>query len=313
MTQLLVYREKIQKFYQKYSFLLYPVFRFVIGYVVFSSINRVVGYHPSLNNLYIELLMGGLCILLPGNVMLFFTVIFVIVHIYYASVMLAWIIGIIFSILYFAYVKFVPEQAYVILAFPVLFSFNMVYALPLYLGLSMSPLSLIPILCGTGTYYLLSTVTSVISTTSDMNTNLYHVVVEQFFENEEMYAVIFVFYVAALVVYLIRNRNLSYAHEKAVVIGGITSLVLLFAVNFIYDLHMDAIPILFGTFASILCVLVIQFMRLVLNYASVEHLQFEDEEYVYYVRAVPKANVAAPSKRIKHFSVRRNPKDSEAD
>ncbi len=305
MTQLLVYREQIQKFYQKYSFLLNPIFRFLAGYITFSSMNRMIGYHPQLNHLYVELLCGVLCILLPENVMLFFVIVFAIGHIYYVSMMLALVTGMIFGVLYFAYVKFVPEHAYLILAFPILFSMNLVYVLPILLGLIMSPLALLPIMCGTGVYYLLLTITSVIGTSSDTNANLYHVVIQQFFGNQEMYVLIFVFYGVMLVVCLIRNRAIHYMYEKAIITGGITNLVLLLTVNFLFALDMEVFSVFLGTFASVCIVLVIQFMRLMLTYTSVENLQFEDEEYVYYVRAVPKANVAAPRKRIKRFAVRR--------
>lgn len=305
MTQLLVFREQIQKFYQKYSFFLNPVFRFLIGYITFSAINRVIGYHPSLNHIYIELLFALLNVILPGNVMLFFATAFAVGHIYYVSVVLAVVAGTIFAVLYFAYIKFVPDQAYVIIAFPILFSLHLVYALPILLGLMMTPLALISIICGVGVYYFLQAVTSVVSTTTDANSNLYHVVIEQFFNHEEMYVLIFVFFIVTLTVYIIRNRDWNYVYEKAIVTGGVTNLILLLTVNFIFDLHMDVLPVFVGTFASMLIALVVQFMRLALNYTGVENLQFEDEEYVYYVRAVPKANVAAPSKRIKRFSVRR--------
>lgn len=59
-----------------------------------------------------------------------------------------------------------------------------------------------------------------------------------------------------------------------------------------------------GTFVSAVGAWLVQFMRLALNYAGVENLQFEDEEYYYYVRAVPKMNVAAPSKRVKRINAR---------
>ena len=105
--------------------------------------------------------------------------------------------------------------------------------------------------------------------------------------------------------YILRKRNWNYVYEKTIITGGITNLVLLLAVNFGFDLNMEVLPVFLGTFGSMIIVLIGQFMRLMLNYTGVENLQFEDEEYVYYVRAIPKANVAAPSKRIKRFSVRR--------
>lgn len=313
MTQLLVYREQIQKFYQKYSFLLNPMFRFLAGYITFSSMNRIIGYHPYLNHWYIELLCSVLCILLPGNVMLFFVTVFAVAHIYYVSAMLSVVVGIIFGVLYFAYLKFVPEQAYLIMAFPILFSMNLVYVLPILLGLIMSPLSLIPIMCGTEVYYLLLTITSVIGTSTDVNANLYHVVVQQFFGNEEMFVLMFVFYIIALVVYFIRNRAIQFIYEKAILTGGILNLILLLTVNFLFALDMEVISIFWGTFASVFIVFVIQFMRVMLTYASVENLQFEDDEYVYYVRAVPKASVAAPRKRIKRFAVRKFTENSDHD
>jgi len=43
-----------------------------------------------------------------------------------------------------------------------------------------------------------------------------------------------------------------------------------------------------GTVISMLLVFVAQFFRVVLDYTSVEHVQFEDDDYYYYVKAVPK-------------------------
>lgn len=305
MTQLLVYRERIQKFYQKFSFILNPLFRFLAGYITFSSMNRMIGYHPYLNHLYVELLCGVLCMLLPGNVVLFFAIAFAIGHIYYVSMMLALVTGMVFGVLYFAYVKFVPEHAYLIMAFPILFSMNLVYVLPLLLGLWMSPLALIPIMCGMGVYYFLLSITSVIGTSADANANLYHMVIQQFFGNEEMYVLTFIFFIVSLVVFLIRSRAVNFIYEKAIVTGGIVNLVLLLTANFLFAFDMEVFSVFWGTLASVFIVVTVQFMRLTLTYTSVENLQFEDDEYVYYVRAVPKASVAAPSKRIKRFAVHR--------
>ena len=305
MTQLLVYRERIQKIYQKYSFILNPLLRFLAGYITFSSMNRMIGYHPYLNHLYVELLFGVLCMLLPGNVMLFFVTAFAIGHIYYVSMMLVLVTGMVFGVLYFAYVKFVPEHAYLIIAFPILFSMNLVYVLPMLLGLLMSPLALIPIMCGMGVHYFLLSITSVVGTSADANANMYHLVVQQFFGNEEMYVLTFIFFLVSLVVFFIRSKAVNFIYEKAIITGGIVNLVLLLTVNFLFAFDMEVFSVFWGTLASVFIVMTVQFMRLMLTYTSVENLQFEDDEYVYFVRAVPKANVAAPSKRIKRFSVHR--------
>ena len=40
-------------------------------------------------------------------------------------------------------------------------------------------------------------------------------------------------------------------------------------------------------------------------------MQFEDDEYYYYVRAVPKMSVAAPNKRVKRFNTVDRDKDTD--
>ena len=57
-----------------------------------------------------------------------------------------------------------------------------------------------------------------------------------------------------------------------------------------------------GTFGSALIVLVFQFFRLVLDYTATEYVQFEDDDYYYYVKAVPKINIAVPQMNIKQIS-----------
>ena len=47
---------------------------------------------------------------------------------------------------------------------------------------------------------------------------------------------------------------------------------------------------------------VIQFLFFNLDYSRTERLQFEDDEYYYYVKAVPKAFVAGSDKQVKRFS-----------
>ena len=46
-----------------------------------------------------------------------------------------------------------------------------------------------------------------------------------------------------------------------------------------------------------------------LDYSRVERVQFEDDEYYYYVKAVPKASVTQEDKKVKQITSRRK-KDS---
>ena len=51
--------------------------------------------------------------------------------------------------------------------------------------------------------------------------------------------------------------------------------------------------------------LILEFFVLGVDYSRSENLQFEDDEYYYYVKAVPKMTVAAPEKRVKRITTQR--------
>lgn len=50
--------------------------------------------------------------------------------------------------------------------------------------------------------------------------------------------------------------------------------------------------------------------RFNLDYSRTEKVQFEDDEYYYYVKAVPKMTVATPEKKVKKITTQRNSRNA---
>jgi hypothetical protein len=59
-----------------------------------------------------------------------------------------------------------------------------------------------------------------------------------------------------------------------------------------------------GSVVSVLVALVVKFFVFSVDYTRTERLQFEDDEYYYYVKAVPKASIAIPEKTVKRINER---------
>lgn len=305
MTQLLVFKERIQKFYQRYAFIINPLIRFITGYIIFYAANKFIGYNPMLNKRWVEVILACIQVVFPAQVMLFLSAVFIVAQVAYVSRYLAITIAISFAILYFLYIRFLPEHGYVIMAMPVLFVFRIQYIIPLFLGLTGSPILVVPIGFGVVIYYLLSNVVWAISTATEDSVNLYKIVIQQLSVDVGMYALLAVFSIVLIVVYFIRNRRINYAFELSIAVGSILSIILFLILNYMIDINIEIAPMIIGTFISAIIVLAAHFFKLPLNYAGVENLQFEDEEYYYYVRAVPKMNVSAVSKRVKRFNSHR--------
>ena len=48
--------------------------------------------------------------------------------------------------------------------------------------------------------------------------------------------------------------------------------------------------------------LAVEFFAFNLDYSRTEKVQFEDDEYYYYVKAVPKVTLSAPERRVKKIN-----------
>ena len=75
----------------------------------------------------------------------------------------------------------------------------------------------------------------------------------------------------------------------------------LFAGYLVLNVSGKTLGLLIGNILSLLISFVIQFLFMNLDYARTERVQFEDDDYYYYVKAVPKKMVAVKEVTVKHF------------
>ena len=305
MSILLEIRDYIQKFYQKYAAVLNVILRFLAAFITFFATNRVIGFNPYLDHTYTELVFAAVSVVFPVQILLFFEAVFIILHILYVSHYLAFVTAIFFAILYFVYVRFIPKDGYVILSMPVLSSFGAPYILPILLGITADPIAIIPESIGVIVYHYLQNVISVVSTSTEDSINLYHLVLKQTFNDKELYITLIVFSIVTIFVYFIRNSKIDYSFEIAIISGGFLNTILLLFMNFFMDININVFRFFITMILSVAFVWLVQLFRLSLNYAGVENLQFEDDEYYYYVKAVPKLNVAEPEMNVKRINAQR--------
>ena len=57
-----------------------------------------------------------------------------------------------------------------------------------------------------------------------------------------------------------------------------------------------------STVISAVIVLIIQFFIFNVDYSRTENVHFEDDEYYYYVKAIPKVSLEAPDVNVKRFN-----------
>lgn len=310
MMSLLVFKERLKNFYQKYDLYIEPVVKFLTALIIILLINQNIGYDNRLKSLPIVLVLSLLSAFMPSSVMVLLASCLTIAHVYSVSSILALIVLVILFIMYFLFIRFTPKQGYIVMAIPILFILKIPYAVPILMGLVAGPISIISISCGVITYYLFLIIkeaaTVYTSSTIEDTLTLYKNVIDSLLSNQMMMITIFAFAAVLLVTFFFRRLNVDHAFDIAIAAGAIVN-ILIFLIG---DLKMDTsnqiVFMLFGTLMSCAIVYIIQFFRLTLEYTAVERVQFEDDDYYYYVKAVPKRKVTTPEKNVKRINISHN-------
>ncbi len=307
MTVLLEFREGIRSFYGKYEVYLLPVIKFLLASSVFLLINHKIGYMERLDHLPFLLILSLACSILPVAVMVLAAGALVSLHCYALSMPAGVIMLVLFVVMYLLYFRFAPGCAYNVLLTPIACVLGIPYVMPAANGLLQQPVAVIPTICGVVTYYFLEGITA---NETNLGTNgeeeeligRFQEIIRQFVGNREMYLMIAVFIIVTLVVYLLRRLSADYAWTIAIVVGMLMQYLGFFAGYLQIGQSSRTMQLTVGCIVSAVFLLVIQFFFFNLDYTRTERVQFEDDEYYYYVKAVPKRYVSAKAKTVKKIS-----------
>ena len=101
-------------------------------------------------------------------------------------------------------------------------------------------------------------------------------------------AVMAAFAAAAVIVSCVRRLSVDHARTIAIVLGIAVQLGVICSGEIYLGETGRIVRVILGCMVSLVIALVLDFMILSVDYSRVEHTQFEDDEYYYYVRAVPR-------------------------
>ena len=234
----------------------------------------------------------------------------VIVNLYALTLEIAVVVLVLMIIMFLLFFRFSSRDGIFILLIPIAFYLRVPYVIPIVAGLMCSPASIVSVSFGTIVYYILNVVetneTAISNISSDKaSTAGIGTVVSMITGNKEMILTVVVFAIVLLIVYAIRRKSIDHAWMKAILIGGTVEFVALLVGSLILNTKVSILWLVIGTALSLVIAVILQFFVFSVDYTRVEHTQFEDDEYYYYVKAVPKLNVAEPEMNVKRINAQR--------
>lgn len=309
MTGLLELREKIKMIYSKNEVFILPALKFLLAFLVLNTVNGQMGYMTQLDNIAIVLIVALMCSFLPIGSVVLFSALFSLMHMYALALEVA-VVGLcVYLLLFLLFFRFGSKESLVVVLTPLLCVLKVPYIMPVAMGLLGTPASAVSVGCGITVYYLLQTVTGSATTISTMGADeaiaKLRLIIDGIMNNKEMLVMIAAFAITVIVVYLIRRMAVDYSWTIAMIAGVMTNLVILLVGDLMYDINLSVFNAIVGGILTIVAAKIIEFFRFCVDYSRTEKVQFEDDEYYYYVKAIPKMTVAAPTKTVKRINTQR--------
>lgn len=313
MINLLEFREKLRGFYGKNSFMISLVAKFLVCVASFLWINNTIGYCEPLNSILVILAGAAFSAFLPSIVAVLMAFVMILMHLSTLSMEVMLSVLVVFILFMLVYLIFSPGKLFIILLVPLAFYFKIPYVVPLLLGLMGSLAAVIPMSVGVILFFMLQYIknNSAILVDTGGLTKLQRSiqVINGITDSQSIWFFVLAFVVVLVIVSLLAMLSINYSKEIALLTGGVIELVILL-VGALYSAELmkeySIVTIVVGTLISVAIAWLYQFMVLMLDYKRTEYVQFEDDEYHYYVKAVPKIAVAVSDRKFTTITASKN-------
>lgn len=312
MTKLLIIKERLRKIYSSNSIYIIPAFKFVISLISLLIMNHYIGYASGLKNPVVSILISAVCSVLPINIIVVVISLLIVINMYGIAAEIAIVALLLYIIMYVFYFRFSSKYGYVLLLMPILFFLRVPFVMPLIIGASMTPAAVVAMIFGTIVFFMMQygseEAVLIVNGMSDSGIDKASSFISKLLDNKEMLVMLLAFTIAALLVYGIKRMSIDHSVTMGIVVGGIFESIIILCATYI--LEIDGIfkiwMICVFSVISILFAYILQFFVLAVDYSRTEYTQFEDDDYYYYVKAVPKIKVTATDVKVKHINVKKS-------
>lgn len=314
MLNLFVFREKLRAFYARFGNIIVPVLHFSTALLALMLLNNGMGYERRLRAPVVVLLISLLSAFLPWGGVCVLLGIAVLLNIFAVSAEFALITLAFLLVLALLYYGFSPRDSVILILTPILFELKLPYLLPILVGLGGSVFSVIPLSGGIVLYYIINYVhNNAAPLTNGESVD----VAQKFLQmlngvllDKTLLLYLLAFSISLLVVWCVRRLSMDYAWDAAILAGILTMLFVFFLGNFWYGVGVNIVPLLLGLVLAGLLAELYRFLVFSVDYTRTEYSQFEDDDYYYYVKAVPKITVAAPEPKTQTINTPKRSKRS---
>ncbi len=308
MEKILLIRERLCGLYGRYSMVILPCARFLVMFGALCVMRGNIGF-SSISSLPVLAAVSLVGAWLPAGIRVFMAAVMVLLNLYSLSLEVAAAMACMMVLMFCVNYVIKPEKNHLILLLPVCYYLGIPYAPVLLTGLTGSLLEVVPVAFSTIIYYTIVYIgknTTVFSSASSLT------MVEKFVQavsgvvgNQKMWLSCLTLCAILIVTRLVSRLKADYSRRIGIGVGIATGVMIMLFSIFVFSIRLSVPLLIVGYAVSGLIAFAVDFMILPLNYLQTEYAQFEDDDYYYYVKAVPKMAISRPEVQIKKLNIRK--------
>lgn len=306
MMTLLVLKSRIKTFYEKHYRITRGILKAVLVFLALLLITSQMDYSEALGQLYVIVPLALLCGFAPDMVSAFVLFTAMGWEMTSAVPVLGMFLLLLLAIYFLLLGRIERGQAYMIILIPLFSMFRLGCVIPIAAALFVSPAMLPAMLMGILLHFAMSGTAEYVSVSASAaeaaraeSLLLPFTYIVDYLRHNSMFVVtVLAFSITFVCVYLLRRASFKYASQIAILVGTLVLMFVELFANILLDLDINPFEFAMQALIAMLIAYIVQFFRITLDYHGTRKLQFEDDEYYYYVTAIPKYKVAVVDKTV---------------
>lgn len=313
LTSLYQVRGVISKYIKKFELVIKVGLKFIAFLVLFQLISGSEMYTGTgvFNSFWVHMVLALVATLLPSRTGVLIGMALTVYNIFQSSLIGAVIVGIMMLVLYIATVRMFPDQVYFLALIPVCIQWQLYLLVPLFAGLYVGVIAVVPVVMGILLWGLIQIIPAFMSLQMGESLDALPKMIsdasayglDQITKNDQMVYLLIISAGIILLISLLKKLRLDYVRYIALGAGGVLGIICLIMGKVVASLPGNLVVVVLLGILSILAIAMLEFFNLSLNYKTAQNLDFEDEEYFYQVRLIPKISpVGKGHKEVKKIT-----------
>ncbi|MBR5635935.1 MAG: hypothetical protein IKW81_03270 [Pseudobutyrivibrio sp.] len=294
-------RDDIRRFVLAREMLFLKIWSALVAFVGLICISSNFGHNKHISQIWVSIIIALVCAFFPiQGVSLILTIVLLIDLISLSPLVAIVALGMV-VVTYLVCAYFRSKNTYNMVAVPICYSFGAPYAMALGAGLMSSINELTSIVCGSVMAFYLHVIkdntTAIVDETS--NVSVFSLIQEQMLQNRLFWCFIIAMVSMYLVVYMLRQSSIKMSWMIANAAGVAVEFIIMLAGYLLTSQKAEIGSLVLGNILVFAVGFILNYFVLDLDYSRIEKVQFEDDDYYYYVTAVPKIRIAEEDKEVK--------------